>query len=675
MPPEPAPAPRHETLLEHRAWVRALARSLVERSADADDVEQQTWVAALDAAPADARSMRAWLATVARNAARKLHRGEGRRRRREAASDPRGPSPSAAALAEQAEVHARVVAAVVALDEPYREAVLLRHFEGLGVSDAADRAGVPLETMRARLRRARDMLRARLGEEFGPERPWRLALLPLLGTGGRGPLPQAAAGTGAGTAAAVVGGTIMGTKVIAGVVAAALVVSVVWLTGTRDPDSARETGAAPRATTIDAAPAPRAARNRPRADAAAADDVRASAPDAPAPVAAVPELRVARRPTIRERLAEVVPPVQFAEEPALAAFGRLAEATSIPIVVAREAADRPATGLVDLAFDEAVSGQVLLDVLTRVTGFAYVIEDERVVITPADGKRDAALAVVVPPRPAPWREIVVRGRVVDASGTPVVGAEIRHPARAEGSGAVIARSNASGDFEATVRPPFRDLQARAPGHVPSGVFPVGPDPAKNGTFLLELRGAGGDVTVRVVTGTGPAADAYVRVGADGDIHIRTADGRVGTMPARTARTDAEGIARFAGVPVGKAAVRASLTGFDVAARDVDVVADRTTEVEVRLVPKPALADMLAKTRVSLEFKDARVDDVVGFLSRVGNVNIVVLPAAAERAATTPVSLSFRDEPLDGTLRALCDAIGGVTYEIRGDVVCIDAVKK
>ena len=36
-PPEPAAARSYETLLEHREWVRALARSLVARQADADD--------------------------------------------------------------------------------------------------------------------------------------------------------------------------------------------------------------------------------------------------------------------------------------------------------------------------------------------------------------------------------------------------------------------------------------------------------------------------------------------------------------------------------------------------------------------------------------------------------------------------------------------------------------
>ena len=38
-------------LLQHRAWVRRLARHLVVDEARADDLEQQTWLAALQKPP------------------------------------------------------------------------------------------------------------------------------------------------------------------------------------------------------------------------------------------------------------------------------------------------------------------------------------------------------------------------------------------------------------------------------------------------------------------------------------------------------------------------------------------------------------------------------------------------------------------------------------------------
>ncbi len=44
MPPAPVPI---ETLLAHREWVRAVALAVVRDPNAADDVEQETWLAAL----------------------------------------------------------------------------------------------------------------------------------------------------------------------------------------------------------------------------------------------------------------------------------------------------------------------------------------------------------------------------------------------------------------------------------------------------------------------------------------------------------------------------------------------------------------------------------------------------------------------------------------------------
>ena len=57
-------------LLEHAAFLRGLARSLVFDVDAADDVEQETWRAALEHPPRDLRSPRGWLATIARNVVR-----------------------------------------------------------------------------------------------------------------------------------------------------------------------------------------------------------------------------------------------------------------------------------------------------------------------------------------------------------------------------------------------------------------------------------------------------------------------------------------------------------------------------------------------------------------------------------------------------------------------------
>ncbi len=75
-----------DTLLAHHEWMRRLARRLVLDDAEADDVVQEAWLRATERPPREAGALRAWLATVVRNAARQLARGESRRGRREFAA-------------------------------------------------------------------------------------------------------------------------------------------------------------------------------------------------------------------------------------------------------------------------------------------------------------------------------------------------------------------------------------------------------------------------------------------------------------------------------------------------------------------------------------------------------------------------------------------------------------
>jgi RNA polymerase sigma-70 factor (ECF subfamily) len=71
-----SPAIDPELLLREHAWLRRLAYSLAADPGSADDLVQDTWVAALEHPPrTSADGVRAWLASVARNLAR------GRRRR------------------------------------------------------------------------------------------------------------------------------------------------------------------------------------------------------------------------------------------------------------------------------------------------------------------------------------------------------------------------------------------------------------------------------------------------------------------------------------------------------------------------------------------------------------------------------------------------------------------
>jgi RNA polymerase sigma factor (sigma-70 family) len=160
-------SPTIETLLAHRAWVRGIARALVADESRVDDVEQETWLVAMDRPPSSVGAVRAWLRRVVRSRAVDAHRSESRRAAREhAAARPEG-LPATADLVAKAEIQRDVAAAVCALAEPYRTAILLRHFEELEPREIAARLGVPVETVRTRIKRGHERLRELLDEEHG----------------------------------------------------------------------------------------------------------------------------------------------------------------------------------------------------------------------------------------------------------------------------------------------------------------------------------------------------------------------------------------------------------------------------------------------------------------------------------------------------------------------------
>ena len=171
--------PTAEILLSHADWVRALARTLVGNSDQAEDVAQDAWIDALERPPRDERNLRGWLAQVVRNAARQERRSQTRRAAREREVARPEALPSTAELVAQAELQREVVAHVLALEEPYRTTVLLRFFQGLDAREIASRQAVPLATVRTRLQRALVQLRERLDRAHGERSSWCAALLVL----------------------------------------------------------------------------------------------------------------------------------------------------------------------------------------------------------------------------------------------------------------------------------------------------------------------------------------------------------------------------------------------------------------------------------------------------------------------------------------------------------------
>lgn len=233
--PMTATPPNLDALRRNDAFLRVVARSLARDDAEADDLLQDARLRVLKAADVDERrtgprGVRAWLAAVVRSAAASLARGSSRRERRErtSASGASDVGPSAAELAERMETGRRVAHAVLALDPPLRDAVLLRWYEGLPPREAAVRLAVPVETLRSRLKRAHAELRSRLAKDYGSAEGLAAALLPFTGAF-RGAVGVDGAVGGGGTAAVAIGGTLMTTKTkaVAGIIFA-VVVAAAW---------------------------------------------------------------------------------------------------------------------------------------------------------------------------------------------------------------------------------------------------------------------------------------------------------------------------------------------------------------------------------------------------------------------------------------------------------------
>jgi RNA polymerase sigma factor (sigma-70 family) len=178
-----ATSPRFDlkTLLEHAGWLRRLAWQLVRQGDVAEDVVQETWVAAVQSPPDPARPPRPWLAEVLRNVVRMHQRGEIRRQQRErtaavASAEPIG----AEAAVDRAQMQRLIAELVLGLDEPYRSTLILRFFDERSSGEIAQLHGVPAATVRWRLAEALRRLRQNLDERHrGDRSAWMVVLLPL----------------------------------------------------------------------------------------------------------------------------------------------------------------------------------------------------------------------------------------------------------------------------------------------------------------------------------------------------------------------------------------------------------------------------------------------------------------------------------------------------------------
>jgi RNA polymerase sigma factor (sigma-70 family) len=219
-----------DELLAHAGWVRDLAAALMSDPSSADDLVQDTWVAAMRQPPSASVSARPWLARVMRNLAQDRWRAESRRSRREAVvARPEALAAEREPVAEF-EMHRTLVEALAQIEEPQRATIIRRYFQGLSASDIASIDHISLRTVQDRIRRGLDLLRARLDRRYGDRSTWATLLAPIA-------LRSVATNAGAATPIGVAALSPMSKAV--GALAIVLVVGVVGLWAWR-PSSPRE---------------------------------------------------------------------------------------------------------------------------------------------------------------------------------------------------------------------------------------------------------------------------------------------------------------------------------------------------------------------------------------------------------------------------------------------------
>src|SRR5688500_8543626 len=121
--------PTAEQLLADAAWLRRLAVRLAGDADDAEDLVQESWIAAWRRRPDVDRPIRPWLAKVVRDLAFMKRRGDTRRSERERGWQETGVAAAPDELLEQVRLHRLLVDLVLDLDEPYRSTIVTRFVE------------------------------------------------------------------------------------------------------------------------------------------------------------------------------------------------------------------------------------------------------------------------------------------------------------------------------------------------------------------------------------------------------------------------------------------------------------------------------------------------------------------------------------------------------------------
>ena len=176
----PSISPELAELLRHEPWLRRLAHQLVRDPHTAEDLVQETWVAALRGR--DVQTPKAWLRQVFVHRLRSHWRSEIRREDSEPRAGRFEAQESHEAEIAEEDMRRTLGEAVLSLREPYRTAMLEHYLHESSSVEIAEREGVPESTVRWRLMRGREQLREQLDRRVdGGRSSWVSGLVVLGG--------------------------------------------------------------------------------------------------------------------------------------------------------------------------------------------------------------------------------------------------------------------------------------------------------------------------------------------------------------------------------------------------------------------------------------------------------------------------------------------------------------
>jgi RNA polymerase sigma-70 factor (ECF subfamily) len=178
-----------DDLARHGRFVRSLARELARDEDDADELAARTFEAALVQKPDGGPGLRAWLRRVVFRLSGRARREALRRHSRERSAAVSEVEPATVDVVARMELERAIAAAFGELDERDRTVLFLRYFDDLAPRAIAARMELPVETVRTRIKRGLERLRAALDRAHGDRRDaWVGVATALAGAGGRGAL-------------------------------------------------------------------------------------------------------------------------------------------------------------------------------------------------------------------------------------------------------------------------------------------------------------------------------------------------------------------------------------------------------------------------------------------------------------------------------------------------------